>query len=507
VNEPEVADATALPEQVAAVDLGSNSFHMVVATPAHGGLHVVDRLRERVALAEGLNEERRLTPEAMQRALECLERFGQRLRSLPPEADSAVRAVGTSALRRARNAHEFLDRAEATLGYPVEVIAGLEEARLIYLGVSHTHGDLPARRLVVDVGGGSTEVILGEGSAPLFSDSLHMGCVGYTRRFFPDGRITRERMSRARLAASLEVEGLTRAYRAAGWDGCIGASGTIMAVQEILAAGGWTNDDTIPPKGLARLRRALVQQGHVDRLDLPGLQADRKPVIAGGVAILCALFGGLGIESMQVTTGALREGLLYDLFGRLRHGDLRDATIRSLCERYHIDTDHAARVLATAMELFEQVRRPWKLERQSARQALSWAAQLSEIGLSIAFSGHHRHGAYILANADLPGFSRTDQELLSALIRCHRRKPRPAAFDELPQLLVARRVCCLLRLAVLLHRSRSTHPLPALKLRAKDAAVELQFPAGWLDAHPLTSANLADEAGRLRLLGFELEFR
>jgi len=501
VAKSRAAKAPATPEQVAAVDLGSNSFHMVVARPEHGRLHVLDRLRERVALAEGLDDEGRLTPEATERALACLDRFGQRLAHMPPQT---VRAVGTSALRQAKNAKSFLAAARRRLGYEIEVVGGLEEARLIYLGVSHSHGSMPSRRLVIDIGGGSTECILGEGFAPLVSDSFRMGCIRYSRRFFPKGDITREAMRHARLKARLQLEGVASRYRKLGWDGCIGASGTIQAVYEILKSNDWTQNDGIQPEGLHNLRRLLIEQGHVDRLDIAGLAVDRAPVIAGGVAVLCGVFDSFEIEELQPSAGALREGLLYDLLGRIRHEDVRDTTIRGLFERYHIDTAHAARVLDTAQMLLEATREGWALESVQLQRALGWAAQLFEIGLSIAYSGHHRHGAYILANADLPGFSLSDQELLSALILGHRRKPRRALLDALPAPEEARRIVCLLRLAVLLHRSRSPEPLPPIGLRATASGLALEFPAGWLEEHALTAENLSTEAERLKALDLEL---
>ena len=498
-----------LPEQVAAVDLGSNSFHMVVARLASGRLQLVDRLRERVALAEGLDDEGRLTPKATERALGCLDRFSQRLGQMPR---AAVRAVGTSALRQAKNSRAFLIAARARLGYPIDLVGGLEEARLIYLGVSQSHGDLPARRLVIDVGGGSTECILGEGFAPLTSDSFRMGCVGFSRRYFKDGSITRAAMKRARLEAAVELEGVAKRYRELGWDGCIGASGTVGAVHALLAANedlteeGWTPADGIRPKGLRNLRRRLIEFGHASKLDLPGLSADRTTVIAGGVAVLSGVFDSFGIEALHPSQGALREGLLYDLLGRIRHEDVRDSTIQSMSERYHLDAPHAARVRATAEALYEAVQDSWELESPGAEQALAWAAQLFEIGLSIAYSGHHRHGAYILAHADLPGFTSSDQELLSTLVQNHRRKPRETAFEDLPAPLAAKRICCLLRLAVLLHRSRTLDPLPPLSLRADAGSLELEFPKDWLEEHPLTRANLLEERKRLKLLGVELGF-
>ncbi len=489
-------------DEVAAVDLGSNSFHMVVAQLVHGQLQVVDRLRERVALAEGLDGERRLQPKVQERALECLTRFGERLRGMPP---GSVRAVGTDTLRRARQARAFLARAEQALGFPIEVIAGREEARLIYLGVSQAHADDSERRLVLDIGGGSTELILGEGSDTLISDSLQMGCVGWSLRFFPQGELTRDAMQRARIAAGLELQGLSRRYRALGWQSCTGSSGTIVASEEILRLNGWGEGD-IRPKGLRKLRKALYQAGKIEELALPGLQADRSPVLAGGVAILSAVIDSLGIERLAASPGALREGVLHDLLGRIRHEDVRDPTIRRFAQAYHVDLEQAARVERTALSLLEQVAPAWELTEPGAARMLGWAARLHEIGLSIAYSGYHKHGAYIAANADMPGFSRQDQLVLSLLILSHRRKLVRAAFEELPERVaaLALHLALLLRLAVLLNRARSNRGFPVPEASASRDALKLRFAERALSEHPLTRADLEQEVESWREVGYEL---
>ncbi len=489
-------------DKVAAVDLGSNSFHMVVAHLAHGQLQVVDRLRERVALAEGLDADRRLQPKVQERALDCLTRFGERLRGMPP---AAVRAVGTNTLRRARNSRAFLARAQEALGFPIEVIAGREEARLIYLGVSQARADDSERRLVVDIGGGSTELILGEGSDTLVSDSLQMGCVGWSLRFFAEGELTREAMQRARIAAGLELQGLSRRYRALGWQSCTGSSGTIVASEEILRLNGWSEGD-ITPKGLRKLRKALYQAARVEELAFPGLQDDRAPVLAGGVAILSAVIDSLGIASLSASPGALREGLLHDLLGRIRHEDVRDPTIRRFAQAYHVDLEQAARVERTALSLYEQVAPAWELAEPGLARLLGWAARLHEIGLSIAYSGYHKHGAYIAANADMPGFSREDQLVLSLLILSHRRKLLHAPFEELPEREATRalRLAFLLRLAVLLNRARSNRNLPAPRAVAAAGALELSFAERVLAEHPLTRADLEQEVESWREVGYEL---
>ncbi|MGH8581095.1 MAG: exopolyphosphatase, partial [Gammaproteobacteria bacterium] len=287
---------------VAAVDLGSNSFHLVVAEVVEGRLRIIDKLREMVRLAGGLNENNRLTEEVMQRAVACLQRFGQRLTGIPAHG---VRAVGTNTLRKARNSGEFLGRSEAALGHKLDIITGFEEARLIYLGVSHClEGDGVARRLVIDIGGGSTELILGRKFEPERMESLHMGCVGISTRFFQDGALSEARLRAAEIAALQEFEGIQESFKGRGWDLAIGASGTILAVREIVLSEAWS-EDGITLGAMRRLRKTLIAAGDLARLELPSLQKERLPVFPGGFAILSAAFQALGIERMQVSDGAL----------------------------------------------------------------------------------------------------------------------------------------------------------------------------------------------------------
>jgi exopolyphosphatase/guanosine-5'-triphosphate,3'-diphosphate pyrophosphatase len=487
---------------IAAVDLGSNSFHMVVARDAQGHLHVLDRLRERVVLAAGLDDEGFLTEEIQERALSCLSRFGQRLRDLPPEN---VRVVGTNALRVAKNSRGFIARAGRALGHRVEVIPGREEARLIYLGVAHSAPEAKGRRLVVDIGGGSTEVIVGERFEPLRTDSLYMGCVSWTRRYFPGGRITRKGFRRARIAARLEVQTIARLLRTLGWDEVLGASGTILALDAALRAAGKAPRG-ITVEGLDWLHERALAAGRTDRLQIEGLELERAEVLPGGLAILEAVFEGLKIETMRPAQGALREGVLYDLLGRIRHEDVRDRTIRSFAKRHHADEEQAARVERTALRLLDAAVRPWHLKGDDAAHLLSWAARVHEVGLSVAYAGHHKHGGYLIGNSDMPGFSKPDQEILAAIVRFHRRKIERDAFDALPAPArsAALRLCLLLRLSVRLHHSRSTTAVPQARLVVRDDAMSLRFPKGWLDRHPLTRADLEEEKAELAAAGIEL---
>lgn len=489
---------------VAAVDLGSNSFHLIIGRVLRDELSVVDRMRDPVRLAAGLDEKRRLSQKTVDRMLASLERFRQLLSGIDP---SRVRAVGTNTLRLTRRPADLLERASAALGYPIEVLSGPEEARLIYLGVSHDATPTDERRLVVDIGGGSTECILGAGFRPIFTESLQMGCVSFSQRWFPRGELTRKGFQQAEIAAKLELETMERRFRSMGWVDCLGSSGTINAVGTILAEAGWA-EPGITLAGLKRLRKALISAGKLEALKLPGLQAERAPVLAGGVAILKAIFESLEIESMRTSNAALREGLLYDLLGRIRREDVRDRTIRALSERYHVDEEQAARIEATALACLAQVADDWKIDREEGRQLLSWAAKMHEIGLAIAYSGYHKHGAYILTHSILPGFSRDEQARLAAIVRGHRRRVPEEVFTAFPAGWREEvwRLCLLLRISVRLNRMRSSDALPSPLLRAKADALAIEFPEGWLEAHPLTRADLEEEAGQLAAGGVRLEF-
>ncbi len=488
---------------VAAVDLGSNSFHMIVARVLNGQLHVVDRLQEMVRLAAGLDDQNRLDKDSRARALECLSRFGERLRGMP---ESSVRVVGTNTLRRARNAAKFLVSAERALGQRIEIISGQEEARLIYQGVAHYLPDDDRQRLVLDIGGGSTEIIVGRRLEPVRMESLYVGCVGLSREHFPKGRITPRAMRHAETAARLEFQPVEAPFRALGWQVAYGSSGTVRAIGSALAARR-DAEDGITLDGLYRLRETLLAAGHVRELKPLGIGEERAGVFPGGLAILIAAFEALRIERLTVSDGALREGLLYDLFGRIRHEDVRAGTIASLTARYHVDRAQAARVARTAREAFAQVAEAWSLGEEEG-QALEWAARLHEIGLAIAHSKYHRHGAYLVQHSDLPGFSWQEQRLLAVLIRAHRRRLPEDVFDELPRkgARTARRLSMLLRLAVVLHRGRVEQELPPFAIGAGKRSLRLRFPRGWLAHHPLTHEDLAQEAAFLSAAGLRLKY-
>jgi exopolyphosphatase/guanosine-5'-triphosphate,3'-diphosphate pyrophosphatase len=484
---------------LAAVDLGSNSFHMIIARYMLGQLRVVDRLRETVRMADGLDGKGGLSAEARARALECLARFGQRIREIPP---TRVRALATNTVRQLRSPQTFLYPAEAALGNPIEVVSGREEARLIYLGVAHAQPPKPdQRRLVIDIGGGSTEFIIGRGFETLERESLQAGCIASTRRFFPGGKLSKKRWKDALTEIGAEFQQFATLYRALGWHEAVGSSGTHKSIGEICAAMKLTKG-AITAQALPVLREELLKAKHIDDIQLPGLSADRRPIIAGGILVLEAAFQALGLEKLMVSKAAMREGILYDMLGRAGASDPRDNSVAALEHRYAIDENQAARVETTAQRLLAQVAGPWQLDGDDAR-VLGWAARLHELGLMIAHSQYHVHGAYVLENSDIAGFSRQEQQVLATLVRTHRRNVPKNAFEALPDrlLLPTRRKAALLRLAVLLHRAHESDPIPTLELSADDNRLSLVLSQEWLQTRPLLRADLIGEVEGMAGLG------
>ncbi len=486
---------------IAAVDLGSNSFHLVVARELDGRPHVIDKVRVRVGLAEGLNG-RKLDEAAQRRAFTALEMFRERLAAVPRHR---IRAVGTATFRRVRDGGVFLRRSAECLGAPIEVLPGREEARLVYLGVAHALGDDEGRRLVVDIGGGSTECMLGTRFVSEYGDSLTMGCVTWTKRFFSGGRVTQEAMSAAVLAARVELEPISQIYGAGNWDHAIGSSGTIRSVAAILE-GLELGDGTITRGALKRLRSRLLELGKSDRFEFEGLRPDRKDVLAAGVAILHAVLKELRVERMTPSTGALREGALHDLLGRIHHEDVREASALAFMERLDLDVEHGRRCRDTVERLFDQVAESLSLS-ESDRQLLGWAALLHTIGFAVSHSGYHKHGAYLAEHADLAGFSRQDRDQVSMLIRCQRRRLRPDQLAGLSddRLHAMRCLIAILRLGLRLRRDRTSKELPEVRLSVSGSRYRLRFPKGWLEEHPLTRADLAQESDQLEAFGVVLE--
>jgi len=494
------------PEVIAAVDLGSNSFHMIVGELRHGQLAIIDRIRETVRLAEGLSDTGDLSVDARDRAIDCLLRFGERLRDMHA---ASVRAAGTSTVRRAREDTGFMVEAESALGHPIEIISGLEEARLIYKGVGQSLPPNEGLRLVFDIGGGSTELILGQGPEPRALESLHLGCVSMTERFFPDGRITSKAFDKARVAARLELRPVKTFFRGVGEIESIGTSGTIRSTERVASELGIIDSHSLTPDALEQLICTVLQFDRINELSLAGLSERRAQVWPGGLAILAELLAVLRVNALQVSDGALREGLLYDLLGRLQHEDASDRSVHAMASRYNVDGDQAKRVAQTAAMLLDQCAGNWRLEKPLSRSVLGWSAQLHEIGLDISHDGFQRHGAYIAEHADLPGFPRAEQRFLAFLIGSQRRQIDTHLMNQLPGAWreSALRLAMLLRLAVLLKRSRSQEDIPRIGLSVDDRSLELCFDAAWLQANPLTVADLEREQEYLSEAGYQLAFR
>ena len=483
---------------LAAVDLGSNSFHLAIGRVDGEQIYPLDSLKETVRLGAGLTAQKHLDEEVQERALAALKRFGERLAGMPK---GAVRAVGTNALRVAKNSAPFVRKAQGTLGFPIEVISGREEARLIYLGVVHSLPLSDRNRLVVDIGGGSTEFIVGHKLRPKTMESLYMGCVSFSSRYFPGGRIEKKAMKQAELAAREQVQSIAARFEKVGWKEAVGSSGTARSLAEVLQKNGLATRG-ITADGLGWLREELVKAGELRKVQIQGLREDRLPVIAGGTAIMLAVFDELDIDEMTVAEGALRDGVLWDLLGRVHHRDIREVTIDQFAHRYHVDTAQAHRVEQLARRLLRDVA---PLAGESATNFLDWAASLHEIGMSIAQGAYHKHSAYILAFADMPGFSRQEQGYLSNLVLAQRGKlaKMRAAFDDEPEL-AALAFC--LRLAVIFHRSRRAVDLPAsLAAERRGKGFRLRIDRSWLDKHTLISLALESERDEWESVGLELQ--
>lgn len=479
---------------------------MIVGEMRHGQLTIIDRLRETVRLSEGLTSKGPLSKAARKRALDCLSRFGERLRDMHA---SSVRTAGTSTLRRASDSREFRREAETALGHPIEVISGIEEARLIYVGVCHSLPPHDGLRLVLDIGGGSTELILGRGEKPGALESLQMGCVVMTEKFFPDGEISAQNFNAARMTVRLKLRPVKAFFRDSPDIEAIGTSGTILSTEAVARELGLIEANDLTPDAIESLIDKVCEYDSVADLSLPGLSERRAQVWPGGLAILVELLGVLRVAKLKTSDGALREGLLYDHIGRLQHEDARERSVAALANRYNVDQQQAVRVAETARLLLQQVQQSWQLDSELASSLLDWAARLHEIGLDISHDNFQRHGAYIAENADLPGFPRSEQLLLSYLIATQRKQIDEAPGKGLPRVWRSKAfyLAIILRLAVLLNRSRgSTSDVETCASVAADS-MRLDFPRGWLAENPLTVTDLERESGYLKKIGFELRYR
>ena len=480
------------PTTLAVVDLGSNSFRLEIGRVEGDQIYQLDTWRETLRLGAGLDAKGRLKPAAMEAALACLARFRERLSGLHP---SAVRVVATNTFRVALNAREFLARAERTIGLPIDVISGHEEARLTFFGVAHELPRSHEPRLVIDIGGGSTEFIIGRGLQPERLESLKIGCVGMTQQFFGGGTIAPGALDAAETVARVEIEAIAHQFGRGHWHEAYASSGTAVALADILVQNGFSAGG-ITPTGLARLRRHLVAAGHVSRLKLNALKGERAPVLAGGFAIMAAAVAQLDVERIDPVGGALRLGVLYDLLGRSFDEDARAVTVERFLDRYAIDREQATRVAELAATLY---RRALPKADPADEQMVRWAALLHEAGMSVSHTGFHKHGAYILQNADMPGFSAGEQGRLALLVygcRGGLAKMESALADD-----KTRGAVIALRLAVLFHHARTKIAVPRIEL-AVARRVRLGISRRWLAAHPLTDYLLTRERAQWDALGY-----
>ncbi|UYZ84519.1 exopolyphosphatase [Entomomonas sp. E2T0] len=488
---------------VATIDLGSNSFHMLLARVDDDKIRVLEQLGEKVQLAAGITDNLQLDDQAMERGYNCLKRFAQFVNDMPL---GSVRVVGTNALREARNRKVFIKHAEEILKHPVEIISGREEARLIYLGVSHTLRSSKDKRLVVDIGGGSTEFIIGQGFEPKLLESQQMGCVSYNKRFFVGEKLTASRYAQAYTAARLELMAIEQSLQKMGWQEAVGSSGTIKAIANACKSAGYSSSEAdITREGITWLKQKILKLGDIEKLNIEGIKNDRRVILPPGLAILEAIFDALDIDKMTYSEGALREGVLYDQLGRYTHEDVRERTMTYLQERYRVDIEQATRVSEKALEALGQVAEAWGLEDEWYIELLEWAAKVHEIGLDIAHYQYHKHSAYLLEYSELLGFSKQEQQELALLVRGHRRNIPRDKFEEAAenseQLI---RLCILLRFAILFHHIRSNQNKPTVKLVAKSKKLEIRFPENWLEENPLTRADFVQEASWLKRIGYEL---
>ncbi len=488
----------------AAIDLGSNSFHMIIARETHGQMQIIDKHKEMVRLRAGLDKKGKLSKNAFEDGISCLERFGQRIKDIPA---NNVRAVGTNTLRNAKNSREFLAQAKQALGHGIQIISGQEEARLIYLGVAHGLPQNDEKRLVMDIGGGSTEYIIGKRMENRHLTSTEMGCVSISQEFFPKGKITEANFIEATSRCRQILRPHRRTLLKKGWDLSIGASGTIKSIGQILELNEWA-DSSITLQGMIKLSKTLIKAGSTNELKLAGLKDERRPVLIGGLAVLMATFIELNIEKMQVSQYALREGLILDTLGRLNAEDIRETSVKAMQKWMKVDTEQADEVAKTANSLFKQSHNTWSLYSDSFdySRLLNWACRLHEVGLAVSFKRSRYHSSYIINNADMAGFNQQEKQVLAALVLNQRGRYIEESIEDLDDSVkdVMPYLTVLLRLAVRIHRGRDLEIVdPTLRIEDKNS-IHLDFDDHWLDEHPLTRLDLETEANRLEKVGFKL---
>lgn len=485
-------------------DLGSNTFHLMIAEVSGPRINIIDRIRVPVRLAAGLDEDDYLTQESQERAFECLEQFRQRLQNFPPEY---VNFAGTNALRKAKNAEPFVEKASKILGYRINIISGYEEARLVFAGVARNIEPDNKKRLMIDIGGGSTEFAIGRRFEPFIMESIDAGCLSVAIRFFKDELITKEDMHNAIIAAGLKLSPIIARLKAVGWSSAIGSSGSIQAIEKVVQYYSWC-DDGISYSSISNLRKYLIEKGRFEKELFPEISEDRAKVFAGGVAVLYSIFKNLGVDHISVSDGGIREGLLLDLSGRIDHHDVRDTSISVFAKKYNVDMDQSDRVFSNAEKIYNKVLNNWELAEPNCKELLRWASDVHEVGLSVSHGRYHKHSAYLVRYSNLAGFSRENQMLLGFIVRAHRKKFPQNALNKLSEKnrYLATSLSVIIRISVILCRSRNNLPIDLMEIESGKFSIGLKFPDGWLESNPLTNAGLEQEKIYLSEIGWELNF-
>ena len=484
----------------AVIDLGSNSFHMLITRLVADSVQTVDKIKRKVRLASGLNEHNELSNEAMLRGLECLNFFAERLQDIPAEN---IRVVATATLRIATNAQDFLIKAEKVLGHKVTLLSGTQEAETIYLGVAHTSSS-EDRRLVIDIGGASTELIAGNAFEALQVNSINMGCVTFNDNFFSDDTLTTNHFTKAKNSAKTLLEPLVNDYTSIGWQSVLSGSGTIQALAEILRAN--HQPAIIHIDFLYVLEKKLIECKTIPEVCIPGLTHERQPVFASGLAILIAIFESFSLSELQLSSGALREGLLYEMLPNMRQMTIRQRTVNSIAERFYVDKSHASRVSNQAQVIFDSFSQHWPLDKNNTFKLLLTSCALHEVGLLLEFKHHQEHGAYIIKNADLAGFDHVDKQLVAALIQLQKsnidvnilQNQSATSYKNSGYLLV------IFRLALIMCQRRTDDVLPEISSEISNNNITLFLPSDWLKAHPLILDELTQENIYLEALNLTL---
>tara|TARA_E500000331_G_scaffold351669_1_gene398787 strand:+ start:648 stop:2189 length:1542 start_codon:yes stop_codon:yes gene_type:complete len=490
---------------VAAVDLGSNSFHLLIGRieKTEKGLQIIsiDSLKAPVKLANGLDEHKILDNESKSRAIKALERFSERLRSLSPDY---VRVVATNTFRVAKNGKTLLKKCEESVGFPIEIISGVEEARLIYNGVCNSLNNDNSRRLVIDIGGGSTEFVIGYNSKPEILESIFIGCIKITNNFFIDNKFDKKFFSRAVFYARKEIQVISSKFKSKGWDVAYGCSGTVKSIHDVIISNSFCTSG-ITLESMELLVRKLVDIKSCDSKLVTGLKPERVGVFAGGLAILYAIFKELKVKKLELSNAALRLGVLYDIAGKGRDGDIRSLTIEKFIDLYNVDRLQIQRINQLAFNLWDQLQMDEKTEYSIMSEVLRCAVSLLEIGHSISHNGYHKHSSYIVSNSEMPGFSQGEQQLIAKIILGHVGKITKVIDMTYKE---AYRSCLLsIRLAAIFSRSRTDLKPPKMLIKALEKKYTLYISETWLNSHPLTQYTLEQESREWSRLGIDFNFK